>query len=273
MSSLKSILITGATDGIGLAAAKLLAGEGHHLVLHGRNPDKLQAATEDVGSVSGAGEVESIRADLSDLGQVADMAASLADRATNLDVVINNAGIFNAPQTLTTDGLDVRFAVNTVAPYLLAQRLLPQLPADGRIVNLSSAAQAPVDIDALQGNITIEDDFQAYAQSKLALTMWSREMGLACRESGPLVVSLNPGSLIGTKMVKEGFGIEGSDISIGATIIFRSALDDVFANARGEYFDNDAGDFGTPHADALDDGKCRAVTEAIEAVVQRVLGG
>ena len=272
MPSSKSILITGATDGIGLAAAKRLAADGYHLVLHGRNPGKLEAACTAVAEVSGAGEVESICADLSDLGQVSDMAGSLASGGRELDVVINNAGIFHSPQTVTADGLDVRFAVNTVAPYILAQRLLPQLPADGRIVNLSSAAQAPVDTDALQGKITIGDDFQAYAQSKLALTMWSREMGLAHRESGPLVVSLNPGSLIGTKMVKEGFGIEGSDISIGATIIFRSAVDDVFANACGEYFDNDAGDFGTPHEDALDDGKCRAVIAAIEATLKRVLG-
>ncbi len=270
---MKSILITGATDGIGLAAARLIAADGHNLVLHGRSPEKLEKAVDSVSAISGAGAVEGSLADLSDLAQVAAMANALAARDEGLDIVINNAGIFQASDPVTADGLDVRFAVNTLAPYLITRRLLPRLPKDGRIVNLSSAAQAPVDLKALSGEVTVPDDFKAYAQSKLAITMWSHALGVAHRDTGPLIVSLNPGSLIGTKMVKEGFGVEGSDISIGANIIYRSALDDAFAGAAGEYFDNDAGDFGPPHPDALDAGKADEVIRAIDAVLARVLGG
>ncbi len=268
---MKSILITGATDGIGLAAAELIATDGHNLIVHGRSAEKLEHAVDVVSAVPGAGKVEACLADLSDLAQVSEMVDTLRARDGGLDVVVNNAGIFQTANPITADGLDVRFVVNTIAPYLLATRLLPLLPADGRIVNLSSAAQSPVDTDALEGKVTIAEDFQAYAQSKLALTMWSHALGVARKSSGPLIVALNPGSLIGTKMVREGFGIEGSDISIGATIIYRSALDPAFDNAFGEYFDNDAGDFGPPHPDALDEAKARAAIEAIENVLERVI--
>ncbi len=268
---MKTILITGATDGIGLAAAELIAADGHNLVLHGRSSEKLAHAVDAVSAVAGAGGVESCLADLSDLAQVSAMVDTLQARDGGLDVIVNNAGILQAANPITADGLDVRFVVNTIAPYLLAKQLLPLLPADGRIVNLSSAAQAPVDTEALEGKVTIAEDFQAYSQSKLALTMWSHALGVAKKSSGPLIVALNPGSLIGTKMVKEGLGIEGSDISIGANIIYRSALDPAFANAFGEYFDNDAGDFGPPHPDALDEAKAGAVIEAIENVLERVI--
>ena len=107
--------------------------------------------------------------------------------------------------------------MNTIAPYYLTQQLSSALDQDSRVVNLSSAAQAPVDPEALAGNVSL-DHQEAYAQSKLALTMWSMHLGLDKAESDPMMVAVNPGSLLATKMVKEGFGIDGSDIGIGATI-------------------------------------------------------
>ncbi|MFP3422593.1 SDR family NAD(P)-dependent oxidoreductase, partial [Bacillus sp. SIMBA_161] len=81
----------------------------------------------------------------------------------------------NANDAVTEDGLDIRFAVNTVAPYLLTKSLLPLMNESGRIINLSSAAQQPLDMEALMGQKRISDG-QAYAQSKLGLTMWSTEL-------------------------------------------------------------------------------------------------
>ncbi len=194
------------------------------------------------------------------------MADEIAAKHDHLDVLTNNAGVLKAPETVLPDGQDIRFVVNTHAPYLLAKRLLPLMGGAGRIVNLSSAAQAPVDLKALAGGVRLAD-MPAYSQSKLAITMWSRLMAEALPD-GPLVVSVNPGSLLATNMVKEGFGIAGNDIGIGADILFRAALSDEFEGKSGAYYDNDAGDFGSPHPDALDDAKARAVVDGIEDVLK-----
>jgi NAD(P)-dependent dehydrogenase (short-subunit alcohol dehydrogenase family) len=107
---------------------------------------------------------------------------------------------------------------------------------------------------------------EAYAQSKLALTIWSREMALA-QKDGPVIVAVNPGSMLGSKMVKEGFGVAGGDIRIGADILTRAALGDEFAEASGLYFDNDSGQFASPHPDALDRHKSQEVVRVIETVL------
>ena len=262
----KKMFITGSTDGIGLETARYLVSKGHHVLLHGRNPSKLEAVEQDLAALPGDGRVEPYVADLSRLADVEAMASAVAAEHPQLDVLINNAGVFKTSHPRTADGLDVRFAVNTLAPYLLTQRLLPALGRGGRVVNLSSAAQAPVQLEALAGRGRL-DDMQAYAQSKLALTMWSRQLGLELQGTGPMVVSVNPGSLLATKMVKEGFGVAGSNVQKGVDILVRAALSKEFQDAHGQYFDNDAGRFGPPHRDALDSTRCRAVVDAIEALL------
>ncbi len=262
----KTVLITGSTDGIGLETAGMLAAAGHRVLLHGRNPAKLEDAEGTLSALSEGGRVESYVADLSRLADVERFANTVADTCAGLDVLINNAGVYRAPETVTEDGLDVRFAVNTIAPYLLTRRLLPLLGASGRVINVSSAAQSPVDPEALAGKVRLSD-MPAYAQSKLALTMWSRTMGLVLKDDGPVVVAVNPGSLLGSKMVREGFGVAGGDIRIGAEILTRAALSDDFAAASGAYFDNDSGRFATPHRDALDPQKSEAIVRAIESVL------
>lgn len=265
----KTILVTGSTDGIGLATAKMLASQGHAVLLHGRNPHKLADAQRALCALPGAGPIESHVADLSRLEEVEVLAAAIGERHGKLDVLINNAGILRTSDAVTRDGLDVRFVVNTVAPYLLTQRLLPLLGTSGRVVNLSSAAQSPVDPEALAGRVRLAD-MAAYAQSKLALTMWSRQLALMLGSCGPLIVAVNPGSMLGSKMVKEGFGVDGGDIGIGADILVRAALSDEFATATGKYFDNDSGRFASPHPDALDQGKSAALVQAIESLLFRL---
>ena len=263
----KTVLITGSTDGIGLETAKMLAEEGHTVLLHGRSAAKLEAAREALWAVPGHGAVETYLADLSRMADVEALAKAVAGKPAKLDVLINNAGILKTSDPITEDGLDVRFVVNTFAPYLLAKRLSPLMGPEGRIVNLSSAAQSTVNLNALSGHGRLSD-MEAYAQSKLALTMWSRVMG--SQDDGPLSVAVNPGSLLASKMVKEGFGVAGGDIRIGAAILVRAALADEFSDASGQYFDNDAGQFGAPHADALDDQKSQAVMGAIETVLSKL---
>lgn len=264
----KKILITGATDGIGLETAKRLHAEGHTLLLHGRSSEKLAAAERQLTDGSGAGLIYTYTADLSRLAEVRQLAEALTQDHDQLDVVINNAGVLRAPDTVTRDGLDVRFAVNTVSPYLLTQSLLPLLDPAARVVNVSSAAQSPVELDALRGKQRFMDDMAAYAQSKLALTMWTKAMADAGKTGDRVFVAVNPGSLLGSKMVKEGFGITGKSLSIGADVLARAAVSEEFANASGRYFDNDEGRFGEPHADALDAQKRQAVVAVIEELIE-----
>lgn len=261
----KTIFITGSTDGLGLETAKMLASQGHHVILHGRNAEKLKTAVKALSLLS-AEPVEGHLADLSSLDEVAELAKSIVEKHTSIDVLINNAGVFKTPEPIAQNGLDVRFVVNTFAPYLLTQKLLPIIPASGRVINLSSAAQSSVDINALLGKVKLTDNFNAYAQSKLAITMWSRSMALALKDKGPVIIAVNPGSLLATKMVKEGFGMAGNDIRIGAEILIRAAFSDEFSTASGMYFDNDLGQFASPHADAMDQKKSEEVVQTIESI-------
>jgi len=263
----KTIAITGATDGIGLETAKMLFQMGHHLLLHGRSTAKMANVEDTLSALSGGGSFESYLADMSNLNEVDDMARAINEKHDNLDALINNAGILKTTNPVTKDGLDVRFVVNTFAPYRLTNQLLPIIGPEGRIVNLSSAAQAPVNVDAMAGNKKLSD-MDAYAQSKLAITMWS--IDLAGQANAPIVIAVNPGSLLGTKMVKEGFGTAGGDIAIGARILCQAALDDEFANASGQYFDNDRGQFGSPHPDALDSKKRKNVIQAIDSTLAQI---
>ncbi|MEM1403169.1 MAG: SDR family NAD(P)-dependent oxidoreductase [Pseudomonadota bacterium] len=262
----KTILITGATSGIGLEASRALHRQGHRVILHGRSFQKIAEAIEILQS-SHRAEIDNFEADVSKLNDVERLASDISARYPRIDVIINNAGVFRSSISTTQDGLDLRFAVNTYAPALLTDRLLPLLSSESRVINLSSSAQAPVNISALEATKTVEDQFQTYAQSKLALTMWTRLMAGQTRQGGPLFIAVNPGSMLATRMVQEGFGAQGKDITIGSGILVRCATDETFAKHSGEYFDNDSGRFAPPHPDALNDEKCRAVFRSIASVL------
>ncbi len=238
----KIILITGATDGIGFETAKKLASQGHDLIIHGRNEKKLKSAQFKLLALENVGNVDSVLADLSDFKAVKDLADTILAKYKSIDVLINNAGIFKTSVTKNTQGLDIRFVVNSIAPYYLSQLLTPILGTSGRIVNLSSAAQSPVNIEALLGKVEL-DDMQAYSQSKLAIRLWTHSFSL--NSENPTCLSVNPGSLLASKMVKEGFGVAGSDLSIGADIVSELALSPHMNERNGQYFDNDLGHFAT----------------------------
>ncbi|MEM1091360.1 MAG: SDR family NAD(P)-dependent oxidoreductase [Pseudomonadota bacterium] len=265
----KTILLTGATDGIGLETAKRLAADGHTLLIHGRSDAKLRATAELLSQIPGASAIVTQQADLSRLEEVKQLATALRRDYETLDVLINNAGVYEVANPLTPEGDDVRFVVNTIAPYLLTQELLPLMPATGRVINLSSAAQAPVDLAALDGQRRLGAS-DAYAQSKLACTMWTFHLAQHWPTTAPSIIAVNPASLLGSKMVKEAYGMAGKDLSIGADILCRAALSDEFEGITGRYFDNDRQQFSQPHPDALDPNKNAAVVAAIEAAIGRL---
>lgn len=265
-SNKKTILITGSTDGIGLATAKTLLQQGHKVLIHGRSANKIANAKQQLIEQTNSNDIESYQADLSELNQVRALALAIKQNHQHIDVLINNAGVFKVANTLSPDGLDVRFAVNTLAPYLLSQLLLPLIPSDGRIVNLSSAAQAPVTPEELIKPSQLDDN-SAYAKSKLALTMWSRQLGKRLNNQGPAIIAVNPKSFLGSKMVQQAYGLAGGNLQQGADILVKAALSEEFASATGLYFDNDIGQFTDPHPDGLNDGKIAAITQAIDQYV------
>lgn len=277
----KTILITGSTDGIGKLTALKLAEAGHQVYLHGRNADKLASVIAEVKAVATGAAVDNIDgfvADFSDLTDVLKMAAEVNEKLPKLDVLINNAGIYTTASPTTKDGLDVRFVVNYLAPYELTNALLPLLKKSdkARIVNLSSAAQAPISYKAFAGQDRLADK-DAYAQSKLALTMWSMDLAETVAADDINVIAVNPGSLLNTKMVNEAYGEYWSPADKGANILTELAISDEFANDTGKYFDNDIKDgvhgdargaFGQPHADALNKEAIAELERQTQTVLQ-----
>lgn len=285
---MKNILITGSTDGIGKLAAINLAKQGHNIYLHGRSADKLEQAVNEVSAVA-TGTVSGFIADLSELAQVKKMADEVNNRLDKLDVLINNAGVFkvsaqSSEQSVeksheqSVDGLDLRFAVNYFAPVLLTQELLPLLAKAGkttkhaRIINVSSAAQAPVAIPALLGQTAI--DVQAsYAQSKLALTIWSFDLAKQVKADNIAIIAVNPGSLLNTRMATEAYGTHWSSADKGGNILAELATADEFEAITGQYFDNDLGDprgnFGNAHPDASNETKAAELAQATQQVLAK----
>ena len=196
------ILVTGASDGLGRALAETLAARGHELVVHGRDPERLAAVAEKTGGVP-------LRADLSRIAEVRALADAVTDRFDSLDVLVNNAGVGfgapNAPRVMTPDGIELRLAVNYLAPYLLSRRLLPLLrrPPTARIVNVASIGQRDVDLDDLMMDRGY-DGTEAYRRAKLALI--ADTFDLAAQEqrdgTGVTVNAVHPAALMPTTMVR-----------------------------------------------------------------------
>lgn len=269
----KTIFITGSTDGIGKLSALKLAKAGHQVNIHGRNPEKVSKVVSEIKSQSKNEKVKGFVSDLSRLEDLNELAQTIGRELTKIDVLINNAGVYNSPIPQNNKGLDMRFAVNYLAPYLLTTDLIPLLNkgTEPRIINLSSAAQSPVSLKALSGEERLSAN-QAYAQSKLALTMWSFYLSGKLQQIS--VIAVNPGSLLNTKMVEEAFGNYWSPADKGADILFDLAVSEEFKGFSGKYFDNDSGTFGRTHPDAYSDQKVQQLIEATsELLFERNLVG
>jgi NAD(P)-dependent dehydrogenase (short-subunit alcohol dehydrogenase family) len=264
---MKTILITGSTDGIGKLAAVELAKVGHQILLHGRSSEKLENTISEIKESTKNEKITGFISDLSDFESIKKMIVALSSEVSKIDVLINNAGVFKSSVQSNQDGLDLRFAVNYFAPYILTNGLVSLLRNSNapRVINLSSAAQSAVDLEALSGEKTISSQ-EAYAQSKLALTMWS----FAFAKANPRIttIAVNPGSLLNTNMVKEAYGRHWSSADKGANILYDLTVSDQYSGCSGQYFDNDKGTFSNAHSDAYNQEKITHLVTETDAILK-----
>jgi NAD(P)-dependent dehydrogenase (short-subunit alcohol dehydrogenase family) len=240
-------LVTGATDGLGRALAERLAGLGMTVHLHGRSEEKLAAAAREIAAATGNDRLPTHRADLASLAEVRALADEVAALPA-LHLLVNNAGIGSglpdSPQREeSTDGLELRFAVNYLAGFVLTTRLLPLLErsAPSRIVMVASLGQASLDFDDPLLESSLYEGRRAYAQSKLAQISFANE--LAARlgpDSGVTINSLHPATFMPTKIVLEERGTSVDALERGVESTLRLAVDPELDQVSGHFFDREA---------------------------------
>ena len=217
-----SVLVTGATDGLGRVVAADLAARGFAVHVHGRSAERAQAVAEEIGAAG---------VHLADFGVLAQV-RSLAESLPPLDVLVNNAGLISERRVVTGDGIELTFQVNHLAPFLLTTRLLEHAPPR-RVVHVASLGQERPDF----GDLMLErgyDEWRAYRQSKLAQIMFSFE----CARRFPDVesVALHPATFMDTKMVRSRVGTPSNTVQTGADATVRLAAE-LDLDVQGRFFD------------------------------------
>lgn len=217
-------LITGATSGIGKAAALQLAQLGATVVMVGRNPQRTAAAIEEIRRRSGNSHVESMLADLSSQQEIRKLAENFQASYQRLDVLVNNAGAIMLTRQKSTDGIEMTFALNHLNYFLLTNLLLDTLKASGaaRIINVSSDSHqgAHLDFEDLQ----LEHNYggyKAYGRSKLANLLFTYELDRRLKGSSVTVNALHPG-LVATKFLANN-GLRGRVFNLFVRLVGRSA--------------------------------------------------
>jgi NAD(P)-dependent dehydrogenase (short-subunit alcohol dehydrogenase family) len=236
------VLVTGSTNGLGRAVARVLAARGATVLMHGRDAVRAEATLREIRSATGNEELSVYQADLASLDQVRSLGEQVLAEHERLDVLVNNAGVGFGPRRarreLSADGVELRLAVNYLAPFLLTRLLEPLLvdSAPARIVNVASAGQAPIDF----GDLMLEggyDGVEAYRRSKLALVMLTLDLADELRDRGVTANSLHPGTFMPTGMVREA-GINPVDsLETGVDATLRLIADPALESVTGKYFE------------------------------------
>jgi len=233
----KTILITGATDGIGKQTALELAQMGHEIIVHGRNKEKSENLRNELSKVSRNENLKSVYSDLSNFEEIQKMSDCIKKKYDKIDVLINNAGVFMNDKLILPNGLETTFMVNHMAVFTLTNLLLDLLKEtpNSRIINVSSMAQSgTMDFDNLNGEKHF-DAYNAYAVSKLENVLFTYKLHRLLKGKGPTVNCLHPG-VISTKLLHAGWGIGGGSLHRGAATSVFLAVNKEVENISGKYF-------------------------------------
>ncbi len=236
---MKTILITGSTDGIGKQTALELAQKGNRIIIHGRNVERCIEVRNHIRAISGNKFVDFIAADLSSMEAVRIMAEEIKTNYKRLDVLINNAGVFERKRKITVDGLERTFAVNHLSVFLLTASLMNLLiySAPARIITVSSMAHAfEIDFNNLQGEKHY-DGHEAYGRSKLCNILFTFELAGRLEHKSVTANCLHPG-VISTKLLRAGWGLGGASLESGAQTSVYLAEAEELEDVSGKYFSN-----------------------------------
>lgn len=239
-SPARTVLITGATDGLGRALSRELASQGAALILHGRSAAKGRELLAELRAETGNDRLSFELADFASLTAVGELADRVLATYDRLDVLVNNAGIgVELARRESEDGLELTFQVDYLATYVLSCRLSPLLvrSAPARVVSVSSAGQAPIDFD----DVMLErrwDGVQAYCQAKLAQIALTFDLAERLAPAGVTVNALHPASYMPTKMVV-GLFTPQSSVQEGVRHTLRLVTDPALGTVTGAYFDRD----------------------------------
>ena len=255
----RTVLITGATDGLGRALAERAHGEGWTVVAHGRSADKLAELERTLPGIT------TLRADLASLAETERLADAALAAGEHLHALVSNAGIGfgDGRREVSADGLELRFAVNYLAGYSLIRRLLPRLRASApaRVVLVASAGQHPIDFH----DVMLEDGYdgrRAYAQSKLAQIMLALDLAEELDPAQVTATALHPATFMPTKMVTD-IGIAPvSSLAQGLEATWRLVADPALDGVSGRYFNGLRE--ARPDVQALDPEARRALRELSE---------
>ncbi len=239
----RTIFLTGATDGLGRALADRFAAGGAGLVLHGRDPERLDRVAHEIQAAHGIPRPATVLADLASLAEVRRLAERVRSATDRLDVFVSNAGIGaglpdGRTRQVSADGYELRFAVNHLAGFLLTIELLPLLrkASPARIVNVASIGQSPIDFD----DTMIEHGYsgtRAYGQSKLAQIMSGFTLAERLPADEVTVNSLHPATYMPTKMVLSEIGHHVDSIEDGVRATDRLATDPALTGTTGRFYD------------------------------------
>lgn len=277
----KTVLITGATNGIGLEASAELARLGARMFLVGRDPGRTAAAVEKVKARSGSGEVSSFLCDFSSQASIRALAGEVLARLDRLDVLINNAGGVNKKRELTVDGIEKTFAVNHLGYFLLTNLLLDLLKrsAPARIVTVASIGhrRGTLDFDDLGFERSGYGIMRAYTRSKLANVLFANELARRLAGTGVTSNSLHPGS-VATNIWSGAPAWAKPVIQIlwrpfflsveeGAAFIVQLAADPQLEGVTGKYFET--GKMVPPAPLAQDEALARKLWDVSAAMVEK----
>ncbi len=233
------VLITGSTDGIGKQTALELAQRGIRILVHGKDPKRGKRVIEEISRASESSKLELFIADLSSLNQVRNLAERIRQENDHLDVLINNAGVYEKNYRVSKDGFEMTFAVNHLAHFLLTMLLLDIIKKapQGRIINVSSIAHfnsPDIEFDNLDLKKRYSG-YAAYAQSKLCNVLFTYELAERLKGTNVTVNCLHPG-VIDTKLMRASFSMGGAPVTEGAQTPVYLATAPELRNTSGHFF-------------------------------------